>query len=262
MAYELVVRLGFFLGIFVFIAVLELITPMRQLRISKKIRWFNNLSLVILNTLLLRLFFPVTAVGVALLCTKYNLGILNVIAIPLWLKVVIAFLILDFTIYLQHVLFHYLPLFWRFHKVHHIDLDFDVTTGLRFHPIEIIVSMLIKIFMISFIGAPALAVIVFEIALNGTSLFNHGNIRLATMLDSFLRLVIITPNVHRVHHSNITNETNSNFGFNLIIWDRIFGSYKAEPQKGHTNMDIGLKNYNTPKITQSLKSMLKIPFLK
>ncbi|MED7787704.1 sterol desaturase family protein [Francisella sp. 19X1-34] len=254
------IRLSFFIGIFLVVSLWELIAPMRKLKISKKKRWVNNLVLVVLNTLVLRIIFPTTAVGVALLCNEYGLGVLNIFSIPLWSKIIIAFLVLDFTIYIQHVLFHYLPLLWRFHKVHHVDLDYDVTTGLRFHPVEIILSMLIKFAAICFIGAPVLAVIIFEITLNGLALFNHGNIRLFKSLDIFLRFFIITPDVHRVHHSTIPSETNSNFGFNLIFWDKLLGTYKKQPKKGYMLMDIGLDQYKDSNITQSLKNMLKMPF--
>ncbi|ABO47074.1 sterol desaturase family protein [Francisella tularensis] len=262
MSYELEVRLGFFLLILVTVSLWELLAPMRRLKISKQTRWINNLLLVFLNTLLLRLIFPTAAVGVAVFCQHYNLGLLNITAIPIWLKVLIAFLVLDFTIYLQHVLFHYLPLLWRFHKVHHIDLDYDVTTGLRFHPVEIFLSMLIKFMIVFLVGAPVSAVIIFEIVLNGTSLFNHGNIRLPRYFDKFLRLFMVTPDTHRVHHSTIPKETNSNFGFNLIWWDKLMGTYLAQPKKGHIDMDIGLSEYTDPKQTQNLISMLKIPFSK
>ena len=160
----------------------------------------------------------------------------------------------------QHVLFHYLPLLWRFHKMHHLDLDYDMTTGLRFHPVEIVLSMLIKFDAICLIGAPALAVIIFEIILNGTSLFNHGNIRLSSWFDRVLRLMIVTPDTHRVHHSTIPKETNSNFGFNLIWWGKLMGTYLAQPKKGHIQMDIGLSEHTNPKQTQNLISILKIPF--
>ncbi|WP_150466704.1 sterol desaturase family protein [Francisella sp. SYW-9] len=256
------IRLSFFIGIFLVVSLWELIAPMRKLKISKKKRWFNNLVLVVLNTLVLRIIFPTTAVGVALLCNDYGLGLLNILDMPLWSKIIIAFLVLDFAIYTQHVLFHYLPLLWRFHKVHHVDLDYDVTTGLRFHPVEIILSMLIKFTVICFIGAPVLAVIIFEITLNGLALFNHGNIRLFRKLDNFLRFFIVTPNVHMVHHSTILSETNSNFGFNLVFWDKLLGTYKKQPKKNYKSMDIGLDQYKDSNITQNLKNMLKIPFLK
>ncbi|AEB28228.1 sterol desaturase family protein [Francisella hispaniensis] len=262
MNYELVARLGFFLLILFIVSLWELLAPVREQKISKQTRWINNLLLAFLNTLLLRLIFPTVAVGVAVFCQYYNLGLLNVVAIPMWLKILIAFLALDFTIYLQHVLFHYLPLLWRFHKIHHIDLDYDVTTGLRFHPVEIVLSMMIKFMAVFLVGAPVLAVIIFEIVLNGTSLFNHGNIRLPRYFDKFLRLFMVTPDTHRVHHSTILKETNSNFGFNLIWWDKLMGTYLAQPKKGHIDMDIGLSEYTDPKQTQNLISMLKIPFSK
>ncbi|WP_245806437.1 sterol desaturase family protein [Francisella halioticida] len=247
MHYETIIRLGFFIGIFLVIALWELFAPMRKLKIPKKKRWLNNLVLVVLNTLAVKFIFPTTAVGIALLCGHYSLGILNILQIPLWFKVVIAFLVLDFAIYTQHVLFHYLPLLWRFHKVHHIDLDYDVTTGLRFHPIEIVLSMLIKFAVICFIGAPVLAVVIFEVTLNGLALFNHGNIRIFKKLDKFLRVFIVTPDVHRIHHSTVPSETNSNFGFNLIFWDKLLGTYKKQPKKGHISMDIGLDEYKNSK---------------
>lgn len=262
MSYELITRLGFFLLILFGISIWEVVAPMRKLRLSKVSRWFNNLLLVFLDTLILRILFPTAAVGVAIFCQQYSLGLLNLFDVPAWIKIMVAFLALDFTIYLQHVLFHYLPLLWRFHKVHHIDLDYDVTTGLRFHPVEIVLSMLIKFMAIFLIEAPVLAVIIFEIVLNGTSLFNHGNIRLPKSFDKFLRLFMVTPDTHRVHHSTIPAETNSNFGFNLIWWDKIMGTYIAQPKKGHIQMDIGLSNYRDSKITQPFLSMLKIPFSK
>ena len=262
MSSEVVIRLTVFLSVLVCVALLELVSPMRELTVSKKTRWLNNLSLVILNTIVLRLVFPVAAVGVAIFCQNNSLGLLNIFSIPSWVKVILATLVLDFVIYLQHVLFHFLPLLWRFHKVHHVDLDIDVTTGLRFHPVEMILSMLIKIGVIFFIGAPVVAVIIFEVVLNAMALFNHGNIRLPKLIDKVLRMVLVTPDVHRVHHSTIVRETNSNFGFNLILWDKLLGTYQSQPQKGHIDMEIGLDNYRDPNQTQKIWNIIRMPFLK
>jgi len=260
MANESIIRLGFFLFVLVGVAIWELVSPMRDLKVSKKSRWLNNLSLIVLNTVILRLVFPIAAVGVATYCKDYDIGLLNIVSIPEWSKIIVAILVLDFAIYIQHVLFHFLPFLWRFHKVHHVDLDIDLTTGLRFHPVEMILSMIIKFGVICFIGAPVLAVIVFEVVLNAMAVFNHGNIQLAKWFDKALRIFVVTPDVHRVHHSTIAKETNSNFGFNLIYWDKILGTYQAQPQKGHLDMDIGLEQYRDSKITQKIKSMLKMPF--
>ncbi len=196
----------------------------------------------------------------ALWCEVNSIGILNYLNISQVFKIIVAFIVLDFAIYLQHVLFHYVPVLWRFHKVHHADQDIDVTTGLRFHPLEMILSMIIKMIVVAVVGAPVLAVIIFEVVLNATAMFNHGNIGLPKVFDSIIRLFIVTPDMHRVHHSTIVKETNSNFGFNLSIWDRVFKTYKAQPSKGHIDMDIGLDEYRDRKTTQKLASMLKMPF--
>lgn len=257
---EPIIRLSCFIGVLIIVAILEIAFPKRKLQLKKSLRWSNNLLLVFINTILLRLIFPIAAVGVALYSQVYQIGLLNYLEVPQLFAVVIAFIILDLSIYCQHLIFHHIPILWSIHKVHHADMDIDVTTGLRFHPLEMILSMLVKMLVIIIIGAPALAVIVFEIILNASSLFNHGNIGLPKPLDKILRVLIVTPDMHRVHHSTIVNETNSNFGFNLSIWDRVFKTYKADPTKGHLNMDIGLDEYKDPKISQGIKGMLKIPF--
>lgn len=242
--------------------ILELLIPKRRLLVPKTKRWLNNLALVILDSILLRVLLPMAAVGVALWAQVENFGLLNYFATPLYIGLPLTVILLDMTVYLQHVMFHALPILWRIHRVHHVDQDFDVTTGLRFHPIEIILSMLIKFSMILLLGAPALGVMVFEILLNATAMFNHSNIHLPFTMDKYLRWFVVTPDMHRVHHSTIYKETNSNFGFNLPIWDRLFGTYQAQPQKGHNNMEIGLTEFKDPKQTQSLLSMLWLPFKK
>lgn len=257
---EVTIRLIFFIGVLLIVVTLELFFPKRKLQQKKSIRWLNNLLLVFINTILLRVLFPIAAVGVALFCEINKIGILNYFEITQLLKIVIAFIVLDFSIYLQHLIFHYISILWRIHKVHHADMDIDVTTGLRFHPLEMILSMLIKMVVVAIIGAPVLAVIIFEIILNASSLFNHGNIKLPRIFDKILRFFIVTPDMHRIHHSTIVNETNSNFGFNFSIWDRLFKTYKAQPIKGHYDMNIGLDEYRDTKTTQSIKSMLKMPF--
>ncbi|MGV6826445.1 MAG: sterol desaturase family protein [bacterium] len=257
---EITIRLSFFLGIFTIMALWEVIAPRRSLKIPKQQRWMNNIGLVILNTLLLRVLFPTAAVGVALFAEQSHWGILRLYEVPFWLAVPVAVVLLDFAIYLQHVMFHAIPLLWRLHRVHHADLDYDVTTGARFHPIEIILSMLIKFAVIVILGPPLVAVVIFEVALNATAMFNHANARLPLGLDRVLRLFVVTPDMHRVHHSVEDHEANSNFGFNLPWWDRLFGTYKAQPDLGHQEMEIGLKALRDPDEVDKLPGMLKLPF--
>jgi sterol desaturase/sphingolipid hydroxylase (fatty acid hydroxylase superfamily) len=239
---------------------LELLAPRRTLTTSKARRWFTNLALVLLNPLSVRLVFPVLPIGIALLAEERHWGLLNNVDLPYWLKVAIAVIILDFSIYLQHVLHHAIPLLWRLHMVHHADLDFDVTTGMRFHPIEILLSMGIKLMAVAALGSPALAVLIFEVALNATSMFNHSNIRIPEKMDRVLRLFIVTPDMHRVHHSVIIRETNSNYGFNLPWWDRLLGTYKDQPERGHDGMTIGLSQFRDPK-RLTLPRLLILPFV-
>ena len=239
-ANETAVRLGFFVGIFALVALWELAAPRRTLTRSRWLRWYANIGIVALNTLLVRLIFPFAPVALAVVAADRGWGVLNLVAWPLWLEVVIAVLVLDLVIYLQHVMFHAVPALWRLHRMHHADLDFDVTTGSRFHTIEIALSMLLKFAAVVVLGPPALGVLIFEVLLNGTSMFNHGNLRLPPGLDRVLRWFLVTPDMHRVHHSDIAAETNSNFGFNLPWWDRLFGTYRAQPSLGHENMTIGL----------------------
>jgi sterol desaturase/sphingolipid hydroxylase (fatty acid hydroxylase superfamily) len=246
MSYEAAIRLGFFFGMLALMAMWELLAPRRKLSTSKTNRWIANLGIVFVNTAAVRLIVPITAVSMALLAQERGWGLLNNLDLPDWLALVTGVLALDFVIYLQHVMFHAVPVFWRLHMMHHSDMDFDVTTGVRFHPIEIVLSMGIKLAAIVVLGPSALAVLVFEVVLNATSLFNHGNVRLPAGLDRVLRLLVVTPEMHRVHHSHIARETNSNFGFNLPWWDRLFGTYRAQPDKGHEAMTIGLDQFRDP----------------
>ncbi len=259
MSSETEIRILFFFGIFLAVALWEGMSSKRRLTVAKAGRWFNNLGIILLNMLLLRFLFPIAAMGVAAVAQKNGWGLLNLVPLPGWISLLLAVLLLDFIIYLQHVLFHAVPLFWRLHMVHHADLDFDVTTGLRFHPVEIILSMLIKMATVAVLGPPASAVLIFEVALNGTAMFNHGNIRLSKGLDAFLRLLVVTPDMHRVHHSVIIRETNSNFGFNFPWWDRLFGTYRPQPVVGHEGMTIGLSQFR--KAGQvTLGRLLLLPF--
>jgi len=256
---EPIVRLGFFVSIFVAIALWEGIYPKRERLYSRWVRWPSNLGIVALNTVLTRLIFPVAAVGLAVVAAKSQWGLLYLLDIPAGLQVLLAVILLDFAIYLQHVMFHAVPLLWRLHRMHHADQDYDLTTGARFHPIEIILSMVIKLTVVAALGAPPVAVIIFEVLLSATAVFNHGNIRLPVALDSVLRLLVVTPDMHRVHHSVLVNETNSNFGFNMPWWDRIFGTYVAQPSAGHDKMTIGLDVFRQPE-DQRLDKMLIQPF--
>lgn len=257
---EVTVRLGAFFGVLAAVALAELAFPRRRLTVSKPRRWASNLGIVFLNSALVRVLLPLTAAGFAVLAASRGWGVFNNFAAPMWFAVLASVVILDFAIYLQHVMFHAVPLLWRLHRMHHADLDFDVTTGARFHPIEILLSMLIKFAVIAIIGAPAVAVIIFEVLLNASSMFNHGNLRLPLAFDRLLRLLIVTPDMHRVHHSIEDHETNSNFGFNLSLWDRLFGTYKAQPDAGHEAMTIGIRDYRAPRTASDLDGMLILPF--
>ncbi len=257
---EQLVRLASFFGVFGLLAIWEARAPRRPLTTSKASRWLANLVILGLNPLSVRIVFPILPVALATLATERQWGFINNISLPYWMETAIGVIALDFTIYLQHTLHHALPTLWRLHMVHHADLDYDMTTGLRFHPIEIIVSMGIKLLAVAAIGPPALAVLIFEVALNATSMFNHGNVRIPEKLDRILRLFIVTPDVHRVHHSVIIRETNSNYGFNLPWWDRLFGTYKAQPERGHDGITIGLSQFRDPgRLT--LPRLLVLPFV-
>lgn len=237
---EPVVRFGFFVGVFALMAVWEALAPARARSFPRAARWPSNLAIVALDAALLRFAFPVAAAGAAAFASERGFGLFNALAAPLWISVPLSLAALDFVIWLQHVAFHRVPLLWRFHRMHHADLDFDVTTALRFHPVEIALSMLIKMAAVAALGAPPVAVVAFEILLNGLAMFDHSNASLPPRLDALVRLVFVTPDMHRVHHSVRPEETHSNFGFNLSIWDRMFGLYRAAPREGQQGMTVGL----------------------
>ena len=259
-AYEAAIRMSFFLGVFALMAFWEVLSPRRRPVLSKMLRWGNNLGLVIFNSILLRFIFPAAAVGVAALASEQGWGLLNYYPLPLWLSLAISLFVMDFVIYLQHILMHAVPILWRLHRVHHADLDYDVTTGARFHPIEIILSMLIKFVTIVALGPTIVAVVIFEIVLNAMATFNHANVRLPLRMDHVLRQLIVTPDMHRVHHSVDYDEANSNFGFNLAFWDRWFGTYRDQPRAGHEQMIIGIQNYRTPGEVTWIHGILWLPF--
>jgi sterol desaturase/sphingolipid hydroxylase (fatty acid hydroxylase superfamily) len=257
--YEIAIRLSAFAGVFAAMAAWELLAPRRRQASERPLRWPSNMGLVVLDTVLVRILFPTGAVGIALLAEARGWGLLHSFAVPAWLAITASVIVLDLAIYLQHVLFHAVPALWRLHRMHHADLAFDVTTGVRFHPIEILLSMLIKIGVVVALGAPALAVLIFEVLLNATSMFGHGNVRLPERLDRVLRWVVVTPEMHRVHHSADAPETNSNFGFNLPWWDRMFGTYRAQPAAGHEAMIIGIEQFRDRRELR-LDRMLLQPF--
>ena len=244
--HEAALRLGVFGGVFAAMALWELLAPRRRLTTPKGARWRRNLALTLLNGGAVRLLVPLQAVGVAAIAAKNGWGLLPSAGLPPLVATAVAVIALDLAIYAQHWFFHRNPLLWRLHMVHHVDLDIDVTTGARFHPLEILLSMAIKMALVAALGAPVAAVVIFEILLNATSMFNHGNVRLGAPLDRALRTVLVTPDMHRVHHSVIPRETFSNFGFNLPWWDRLFGTYRPQPQEGHDGMAIGLPWFRDP----------------
>jgi sterol desaturase/sphingolipid hydroxylase (fatty acid hydroxylase superfamily) len=258
--HEALIRLAFFFGILLIIGLFEILVPRRKLNTSKASRWFGNLGVVVISNILVRIAFPITAVQLAFFVDQKGWGLFNTMPLSYGLVVILSIVILDFIIYLQHVMFHAVPTLWRLHMMHHADLDYDLTTGIRFHPIEILISMGIKFSAIVVLGAPALAVILFEIILNATAMFNHGNFYLPLGLDRVLRWLVVTPDMHRVHHSVFPTETNKNFGFNLPWWDRLMGTYKAQPRLGHEGMTIGLNQFRDPS-KLNLLWMLILPFV-
>lgn len=260
LAHEPLVRVGAFAFVLLTMALWEVVARRRPQRILRRQRWPSNLAIVVLDTLAVRLFFPLAAVGAALVAAEKVWGLFNLISAPIWLAVVISVVMLDVAIYFQHRIFHAVPWLWRLHRMHHADLEFDVTTGLRFHPLEILLSMGIKLAVVTLLGAPALAVLIFEVLLNATTMFNHGNVRLPIRLDRWLRLTVVTPDMHRVHHSIIRQETDSNFGFNLPWWDRLFGTYRDQPAAGHLDMTIGIEAFREPRDLR-LDRMLLQPFV-
>ena len=258
-ANELLIRLAAFAGIFAVMAAWEILAPRRDQKLGRRTRWSGNIGIVILDAVLVRLVFPITAVGLALVAEARGWGLFYVLDLPTWVSVPLAVMALDLAIYLQHVLFHAIPTLWRLHRMHHADLELDVTTGTRFHPIEIILSMGIKLGAVAAMGVPAVAVLAFEVLLNATSIFNHSNVRIPAWVDRGLRWIVVTPDMHRVHHSILAPETNSNFGFNLPWWDRLFGTYRDQPAAGHLGMTIGIEQFREP-AEQRLGCMLTQPF--
>ena len=256
---EPIIRLGCFIGVFLAVALGEIAAPRRRLTTSKSARWFANIGIVVINTAVARFLFPVAAVGMAIIAAQKHWGLFNNVDLSYWIAAGLSVIVLDFTIYIQHILFHAIPVLWRLHMMHHADLDFDLTTGTRFHPIEIIISMLIKMAVVVLIGAPAVSVIIFEVLLNGTSMFNHSNLFVPVGADRVIRLFMVTPDMHRVHHSVFDFETSSNFGFNLPWWDRLMGTYRAQTKLGHEGMTIGLNQFRDP-TRLTLQKMLVLPF--
>ncbi len=259
LAFEPMIRLTAFAGVFAVMAAWEFMAPRRKQSVGRTWRWPNNLGVVVIDTLVVRILFPTAAVGLALIAEARGFGFFNAVAFPGWIGVVLSVVILDLAIYLQHILFHAVPALWRLHRMHHADLDIDVTTGLRFHPIEIVLSILIKFAVIAVLGAPAIAVLIFEVLLNATSMFNHSNVRIPSRIDGVLRWLVVTPDMHRIHHSILSRETNSNFGFNLPWWDHLLGTYRAQPEAGHEGMTIGIEQFRDPR-ELGLDRMLLQPF--
>ncbi len=257
---EAAIRLGVFAAVFAVMALWEIAAPRRRLSVSRWHRWPSNLGIVVFNTALLRIAVPTAAVGLAMIGEERGWGLLNNLQPYWWLAVLVSVALLDLAIYLQHVMFHAVPALWRLHRMHHADLDIDVTTGARFHPIEILLSMAIKSAVVVALGAPASAVLIFEVVLNATSMFNHGNVRVPSGIDRILRWFVVTPDMHRVHHSIAPFEANSNFGFNLPWWDRLMGTYRAQPALGHDRMIIGIEQFRTRRDLR-LDRMLAQPFL-
>ncbi len=258
--HEPTIRLTVFFGVLAVMTAWEIAAPRRPLTVSKAGRWASNLGVVVLNTVLLRVLLPFTAVALAATATERGWGVVNQVSMPDALEVLLAVIVMDAAIWLQHVVFHAVPVLWRLHRVHHADLDYDVTTGARFHPIEIGLSMLIKFAVILVLGPAPTAVVLFEVLLNAMAMFNHGNVGLPTAVDRALRTLLVTPDMHRVHHSVDVVETNRNFGFNLSVWDRLFGTYKAEPDAGQLGMTIGVPDFRDEAQVERLPGMLGMPF--
>jgi len=245
-ASETVIRLGVFASIFALMAAWEVFAPRRPLAVGRAPRWPSNFGIVVVDSVVVRLLLPTAAVGIAVIASQRGVGIFHLLAWPDWLAGLLGFVVLDLVIYAQHVTFHHVPMLWRAHRMHHADLDIDITTGLRFHPFEIVLSMLVKMATVALFGIPAVAVVAFEVTLNATAMFNHSNVRMPDWLDRLARCVVVTPDMHRIHHSVAVGETNSNFGFNLPWWDRLFGTYRREPAAGQDGMTIGLPIFRDP----------------
>jgi len=253
------VRLFGFAGVLLVMALWEVLAPRRARTFGRLARWPSNLGIVLLDTVCVRLLIPTSLAAFAVYGAGQGWGVLNSIVVPARVAVAISILLLDLAIYAQHVVFHAVPLLWRLHRMHHSDLEIDVTTGIRFHPVEILLSVLIKMAVIALLGAPPVSVLAFEVILNATSMFNHSNVALPVWLDRIVRAVLVTPDMHRVHHSVIRDETDSNFGFNLSLWDRLFGTYRREPAAGQLGMTIGIDAFREPRELR-LDRMLTQPF--
>lgn len=253
------IRLGIFLSLLILLAVAEFIAPLAKRRVKRSSQWLTNISIIVIDTLTVRFLFPLIAVGVAGYANENSIGLFNLIKLNYWLSFFLSLLLLDLLIYGQHVMMHNVPMLWRLHRMHHTELGLDVTSAVRFHPIEIVISMLIKMLFVLIMGISIEAVIIFEVLLNGLALFNHSNLKLPTALDAILRKVIITPEVHWVHHSEIVSETNSNYGFNLSIWDRVFGTYIDKPTLDHVEMRQGLTEFGFEK-PLSIQELIVSPF--
>lgn len=260
LSHEPALRLGAFLFVFGAMALWEAAAPRRALALSRRLRWSHNLGLVALNTIVLRLLFPAAAIGVAALAVDRGFGLLNQVAMPDWIAFPFAVIVLDFVMWLQHVAFHAVPALWRIHRMHHADPDYDLTTGTRFHPLEMVLSVGVKCVAVALLGPPVAAVVIFEVLLNAMAMFNHGNVRLPGMLDRRLRRMVVTPDMHRVHHSIANDERNSNFGFNFSFWDRLLGTYRDQPRGGHKAMTLGLAGHTDPHEVSRLPGMLALPF--
>jgi len=259
MDFDITIRLTAFFGVIGLMASWEALYPRRRLEAPRSKRWLGNLSVAALNTLVVRTLFSSGVVGLALAAANQGWGFLNSVQWPFWVEGLLAFAVLDLAIYLQHILFHRVPGLWRFHMVHHADTDYDVTTGIRFHPVEMVLSMLIKSAVAVLVGASPGSVLIFEIVLNASSMFNHGNVRIPLLIDRMLRWFVITPDMHRIHHSILQQEANQNFGFNLPWWDYLFGTYLATPSRGQKHMIFGLEQFRSP-ACMKLANILKLPF--
>lgn len=256
---EVLIRLGCFAGVFVALAALEAAFPRRARQVSRRRRWPSNISISALNQVFVRLIVPASAIALAVTAEKNEWGLFGQLSFAGWVEIVAAILILDLAIYLQHLIYHAIPILWRFHRMHHADVEFDVTTGIRFHPLSVLLSAFIKLAVVLAIGPAPVAVLAFEVLLNATSLFNHSNLRIPQAAERVLRLLVVTPDMHRVHHSSNPTETNRNFGFNFPWWDRIFRTYRAQPAMGHSEMVVGLEQFREePELR--LDRMLSQPF--
>lgn len=258
-AQEQNIRLGVFISLLVLFASLEFIAPLAKRRATRLSQWLTNISITVINTVIMRLILPIFAVGTANYSAENNLGLFNIFALGFWPTVVLSLVLLDLLIYGQHVMMHKIPLLWRLHRMHHTELGLDVTSAVRFHPIEIVLSMLIKMAFVLMMGIPVVAIILFEIILNGLALFNHSNIKLPGPIEQLLRKLFVTPEIHWIHHSEIINETNSNYGFNLVIWDKIFATYLDKPTLSYHQLRQGLKEFGFEK-PLSLFELIMSPF--